>query len=55
MLSMTTSGGAFIKVSPFNEKYAAVAGHSKQKGVAVMLTSIGSKPFDAKVWIRPHL
>ena len=54
VLSMTTSGGAFIKVSPFNEKYAAVAGHTKQEGVAVMLTSIGSKPFDAKVWIRPH-
>ena len=52
MLSITTSGGALIKVSPFNEKYLAVAGHTKQEGVAVMLISIGS--LNAKVWVRPH-
>ena len=54
VLSITTSGGASIKVSPFNEKSTAVAGHTKQEGVAVMLTSIGLKAFDPKVWVRPH-
>ena len=49
MLLITTSGGALIKGSSFNEKYVAVAGHTKQEGVAVMLTSIGLKPFDPKV------
>ena len=54
VLSITTSGGASIKVSPFNEKSAAVTGHTKQEGVAVMLTSIGLKPFDAMVSVIPH-
>ena len=54
VLSITTSGGALIKVSPFNEKYLAVAGHTKQEGVAVMLISIGLKSLNAKVWVRPH-
>ena len=52
--STTTSGGSLVRVTPFNEKDTAVAGHTKQEGVSVMLTSIGLKPADPKIWVRPQ-
>ena len=51
---ITTSGGSLVRVAPFNEKDTAVAGHTKQEGVSVMLTSIGVKPADPKIWVRPQ-
>ena len=54
MLSKTTSGGSLVRVTPFNEKDTAVTGHTKQESVSVMLTSIGVKPADPKVWFRPQ-
>ena len=51
---ITTSGGSLVRVTPFNEKDTGVAGHTKQEGVSVMLTSIGVKSVDAKVWVRPQ-
>ena len=52
--STTTSGGALVRVTVFNVKDATVLGHTKQEGVSVMLTSIGVKPADPKVWVRPQ-
>ena len=54
MLLKTTSGGSLVRVTPFNEKDTAVAGHTKQEGVSWMLTSIGVKLADPKVWVRPQ-
>ena len=52
--STTTSGGSLVRVTVFNEKDATVSGQTKQEGVSVMLTSIGMKPADPKVWVRPQ-